>query len=119
MRAGDLRRRVLLQKRIVTQDTFGQQVTNWIDFLSGVPSDIQPLSGRELIAAQAVNAEVTHQIVVRYHPLLVDPIQNAALRIVYAPAAGVLRYFNVQSATNVDERNKQITFLAIEGLNKA
>lgn len=118
MRAGKLRRRVLIQKRVVTQDTFKQQVTNWLDFLTSVPADIQSLSGRELLAAQAVNAEVTHQIVLRFHPLLVDPVQNAALRVVYMPAAGVYRYFNVSSSINVDELNVEINLLAVEGLNK-
>lgn len=118
MRAGDLRRRVLVQKRVITQDSFKQQVTNWIDYLTSVPADIQSLSGRELIAAQAVNAEVTHQIVLRFHPLLVDPVQNAALRVVYEPAAGVYRYFNVQASINSDERNREINLLAVEGMNK-
>jgi SPP1 family predicted phage head-tail adaptor len=118
MRAGNLLRRVLIQKRVVTQDSFKQQVTNWIDFLTNVPADIQALSGRELIAAQAVNAEVTHLIVLRFHPLLVDPVQNAALRVVYQPAAGVYRYLNVSSSINVDERNVEINFLAAEGPNK-
>lgn len=117
MRVGTLRRRILIQIRQVTQDTYGQQVTNWIDLLTSVPADIQALSGRELIAAQAVNSEVTHQIVIRYHPLMADPIKVAAMRAIYVNE-GVTRYFNLQSSMNVDERNREIDLMAVEGLNK-
>ena len=117
MRAGDLRRRVLIQIHSTTQDTFGQQVTTWTDWLTNVPADIQPLSGRELIAAQAVNAEVTHMIVIRYHPQMADPIKVAAMRVIYVNA-GVTRYFNVASSINEDEKNRTINLMATEGLNR-
>lgn len=117
MRAGDLRRKILLQLRTVTQDTFGQQQIAWTDVLTNVPADIQSLSGRELEAARAINAEVTHEIVIRWHPLLADPIKVAAMRVIYV-ANDVTRYFNVLASMNVDERNRQITLMAAEGLNK-
>ena len=116
MRAGDLRRRVTIQTRDTTQDAYGQQVTTWTDYLTGVPADIQALSGRELLAAQAMVAEVSHQITVRYTSLLADPIKVAAMRVVYVNAS-VTRYFNISAAMNVDERNKQIDLLCSEGLN--
>lgn len=118
MRAGDLRRRILIQIQATTQDTFGQQQTAWSDWLTNVPADIQALSGRELISAQALNAEVTHLIVIRYHPLLADPVKVAAMRAIYVNA-GVTRYFNVKSAINVDERNREINLMAAEGLNNS
>lgn len=117
MRAGDLRRRVLIQIQQTTQDSFGQQQTAWLDYLTSVPADIQALSGRELIAAQAVNAAVTHQIVVRYTSRLADPVKVAAMRVIYQNDA-VTRYFNVTSAINVDERNREINLMAVEGLNQ-
>jgi SPP1 family predicted phage head-tail adaptor len=117
VRAGDLRRRVLFQKRVSTKDTFGQETLAWIDYLGNVPADIQALSGREQMAAQAVNASVSHSISVRYSSLLADPIAVAAMRVIYINA-GVTRYFNVASAMNVDERNKTISLTASEGLNQ-
>lgn len=36
MRAGDLRRRIVLQSRLATQDTAGQRVRAWTDYLAGV-----------------------------------------------------------------------------------
>ena len=116
VRAGNLRRRVTFQSRIVTKDTFGQQVTSWLDTLTNVPADIQALTGRELIAAQAVNATITHQIDIRYSRTLADPVKTAAMRMVYVNS-GVTRYFNPTSAINVDERNKLISIMASEGLS--
>lgn len=113
MRAGDLRRRVRVQTRATSQDSFGQQVTTWSDLLSSVPADIQPMTGRELIAAQATNTEITHQIELRYHTALSNPVAVAAMRVLYGS-----RVFEIRASMNVDERNRQITLLASEGANQ-
>ena len=116
VRAGDLRRKVVIQSRTTGQDTFGQQMVTWSDYMTGVPADIQSLTGRELIQAQAINASITHTIAIRYASQLADPIKVAAMRVVYLNA-GVTRYFNIVSCINVDERNKEINLMAVEGLN--
>lgn len=117
MRIGDLRRRVSFQTRTGGVDSFGQQQTTWSDLFTNVPAEIQSLSGRELLAAQAVNAEVSHMVTVRYHAGLASPSAVAGLRIVYVNA-GITRIFNIASAINVDERNRTIELLAFEGLNQ-
>lgn len=116
MRAGSLNRRVAIESRISGADTWGQPSTTWSSLLSGVPAAIEPLTGRELELAQSLNSEITTRITVRYHPQLANPAAVAALRIVYANA-GVTRYFNVQAARNLDERNRDIELLVSEGLN--
>ena len=116
MRAGTLRRSIDFQVRATTQDTFGQQQTTWADYLTGVRADIQPLSGRELLAAQAINASVTHQIDIRYSSALADPVAVARMRIKYVTPT-VTRYFNIASSINDNERNKQITLSVSEGEN--
>jgi len=107
MRAGELRRRVTIQQRTTTLDTYGGQSTAWTDFAKNVPCSISPLNGRELMAAQAVNSEVSHTISMRYLAGL-----TAAMRILYGT-----RVFNIQGVINVDERNREMTVLASEGLN--
>lgn len=115
MRIGNLRRRIAFQARSSTVDTFGQQQTTWSDAsgLSAVPAELEALAGRELQTAQAINAEVTHRITVRYHPLLGNPVAVAAMRINYTG-----RIFNILASMNVDERNREIEILASEGLNQ-
>jgi len=97
-------------------DGLGRQSTSWNDFMTGVPADIQSLSGRELVAAQAVHTEVTHLIVVRYVALLSNPIQVATMRVVYG-SGGTTRYFNIGAAINVDEMNREMHLYVSEGLN--
>lgn len=116
MRSGTLRRRVTLQTRDTVKDEYGQQVTSWTDYMAGVPADIEPLSGRELVAAQSIFAEVSHVVHVRYMTMLADPTKVAAMRIVYGNG-GVTRYFNIGAAINVEERNKEIQLFTSEGAN--
>lgn len=117
MRAGALRRRITFQVRSQTADSFGQQSTAWTDFLASVPGDVQPLSGRELIAGAAVNSEVTHLVTVRFHPSLTDPVKVAAMRATYFDGT-TTHYLNLGAAVNVDARNRQIDISAIEGPNQ-
>lgn len=111
MRAGDLRHRVTLQQRSTAADSLGQQLTTWTDLFT-VWAEIESLTARELLAAQAVQSEVSHRITVRYRAELANPIAVSPLRVVYKG-----RYFNIGGALNVDERNRTIELLAGEGLN--
>lgn len=114
MRAGQLRRRVTIQTRDSGKDSFGQQVTTWTTLLASVPADVQPMSGREMVAAAAVNSEVTHLVTVRFHPLLTDTVKVAAMRLTYTDGT-TTHTLNLSSVVNVDARNRQIDISAIEG----
>lgn len=62
---GHLNRRLTIQQRAATPDSFGQQSTTWSDLMT-VWACIKPLAGRELVSAQAINAETTHEVTIRY-----------------------------------------------------
>lgn len=66
MRAGDLRHRIQFQKLTPGIDPETQEPTPgvWVD-VAKVWAAIEPLSGREFIAAQAVQSEVVGRIVIR------------------------------------------------------
>lgn len=113
MRSGDLRHRVTFQKRATGEDPRdGAPLTGWVDVLTKVPVGIAALSGRELMAAKAMHAEISHQVDLRYHALLAVPKEVAAMRIVFGA-----RIFNIHAALPVDERRREIRILASEGLN--
>lgn len=116
MRAGALRRRIALQVRDTSKDDYGQQVATWTDYMTGVPAEIEPLSGRALEAARVMQSEVSHLITVRYTPMLANPLKIATMRAVYANG-GTTRYFDIGAAINVEERNKEIRIYASEGLS--
>lgn len=106
MRAGDLRKRVKIQQRGTTQDSFGQQITTWTD-VAEVWASIEPMSGRELMAAAAVQSETTHTVVIRYRPGIVP-----AMRINYGG-----RLFNIGAVIDENERHRMLTLICSEGLN--
>lgn len=107
LRSGDLRRRVTIQQRTATQDTFGQSSVTWTDLFS-CWADIQPMNGRELLAAQAQQFEVTHQVVIRWRSGV-----TPAMRVVYQG-----RFMDVQSVIDVDTQHRRLTLMCSEGLNR-
>jgi len=111
LRAGQMNRRITLQRPSTAQDTCGGPVRTWTD-LGTFWAEIQPLSGRELESAQRMASEVSHQIVVRYQAIFADTRQVAGYRAVYRS-----RIFNIHAALNEDESNVLITLLASEGLD--
>lgn len=66
MQSGKLRHRITLQRQGLSQDPqTGEMLPGWQD-VAAVWAGIEPLSARELIAAQAGQSEITARIVIRY-----------------------------------------------------
>lgn len=66
--ANRLRHRVRIESLTVSRDAFGAVVETWSTLHDSVPAEIVPLSGREFLAAQAVQNAVTARIVMRHVP---------------------------------------------------
>jgi|SRR5450830_567838 len=111
MRAGDLRRRIALQERGEAKDILGQPSTTWND-VGTVSAQIAALSGRELLAAQAVHVEVTHMVTIRYQKQFSSSRRMAAMRLLYDG-----RIFNIHASMDPDERHQMIELSCSEGLN--
>jgi len=107
---GALNRRVTLQSPTITQDTMGGEVATWAD-VATVWAYINPLAGHELVNAQAVYAEVTHLMVIRWQSIFADPQAVARMRVVYAG-----RHFNIGSAIDIDMAHRWIALSVQEGL---
>lgn len=93
--AGKLRHRVSLQRQQLTQNAAtGEMTTTWV-VVAEAWASIEPLSARELLAAQAMQSQVTARIVMRkreidaswrivsgtkrynIHGILTDPVSGA------------------------------------------
>lgn len=109
--AGELNRRVTVQARATTQDTYGGQDFIWTDLFTAWAS-INPMSGRELVAAQAAQSDSTHEIKMRYRSEFANPTEVQKYRILYKA-----RIFNVKASMNQEERNRVVVLQAQEGLN--
>lgn len=68
MQAGRLRHRVTIEELLTEQDSDGATVEAWTPIGPPVSAEIVALSGRELIAAQAVQSKVSTRIRIRYRP---------------------------------------------------
>lgn len=79
--SGDLKHRVTIQKRTMTSNGFGGWVETWTDICT-VWGNYNPLSGRELLAQQQVNAQITVDVQIRYREDIL-PLAVPIRRIVY------------------------------------
>ena len=109
MRVGALIHRVQLQNFVAaspSQNAIGEPDGTWTTFAT-VPASIEPLRGRELIAAQATQSEVTGTIRIRYNASV-----TAKTRVLFGARA-----FDVLGVINPDEANWQLALLVKEGTN--
>ena len=86
-----------------TQDSYGQLVESWTTFLA-TPASMITTGGRELYAAQKVNAETTAVFKMWYEPGI-----DAKMWIMYGS-----RKFNILAINNVDEQNQFLLISAKE-----
>ncbi|NBF13087.1 phage head closure protein [Pseudomonas sp. Fl4BN1] len=84
MRAGDLRHRITFQQLLPGVDPETQEPTDgvWVD-VATVQAAITPLSGREFIAAKAVNSEVVGRIVIRYRADIKASMRGLSRGLIY------------------------------------
>jgi SPP1 family predicted phage head-tail adaptor len=64
--AGRLRHRVDIEDLVTAQDSNGDITQTWQSFAESVPAAVEPLSGRELVQAQAVQSEISARITIRF-----------------------------------------------------
>lgn len=106
MRAGRLRRTATLQQRAETVDGFGQPSLTWSD-VATVYADVRALSGRELLAAEAIKSEINVEIHLRYRA---DVTAQQRFLI------GSTKY-NIHAVLDQDGRRRQLVCLCSTGLN--
>lgn len=65
LRAGRLNKRVLIQTKTSTENSFGEEVVTWVD-VDTVWAGIEPLSSKEFVESDQQNFELITRIVIRY-----------------------------------------------------
>lgn len=110
MRSGNLRHRVTLQQLVAgspQQDAGGAPDEAWTDVVT-VWADIQPLKGRELLAAQQVQSEVSGTVRIRYRSGV-----TPAMRAKFGT-----RYYDILAAIDPGERHRELLLYTREGVNR-
>lgn len=111
MRAGQLRHRVTIQSLVggsPSRDSGGATEESWAD-LATVYAAVEPLRGRELIAAQQVVSEVSGTIRIRYRD---DLTITSKMRCVFES-----RNFEILAAVDPQERHRELVLYVREGPN--
>lgn len=105
MQAGIMRQRVTLQRVARTQDPdTGEMANGWAD-VGQMWASVEPVSGREFIAGQATQNEVTARIVIRYRPGV-----TAAMRAVHR---GVI--YNIEAVLPDPRSGREYLTLMVSG----
>ena len=106
MSAGKYRRRVTFQQRVNTTDSFGQSSVAWTDLFT-LWAAVEPLSGREILAAGAERAEDMYRIVIRYRTGI-----TTQMRIKYGG-----KVFDITSETDILSKHKETEIMCKSGVN--
>lgn len=108
MSIGERRHRVVFQTATISADDFGEPTKAWTTLCTSWAM-VQPLKGRELFAAQQVQAQVTTRIVTR------DRSELASL----SPedrATWDGHTYDIKSIIHRDHRRHELEILAVEHL---
>jgi SPP1 family predicted phage head-tail adaptor len=106
--ASDLPHRVRIQTpSSYASDGGGGQRVTWAD-LATVWAAITPGAGREFMAAQQLQPDLTHSVTIRYR-IGVTPKQRLLCK-----TGGRTRSFTVHSVVDVDEAHEQLMLLCSE-----
>lgn len=108
MLAAKLRHRVDIEEFTEIQDSDGAIEETWIAILTNQAAEIVPLSGREFIAAQSVQAGVTTRITLRYN---IETVTEA-MRIVHGTDI-----YNIKAVLPDKTLRRHITVMAQKGVN--
>ena len=100
---GKLRHRITLQDYVSSKNSFGEESKVWSDFAE-VSASVEPLSGKELFAAQQLHAETTTQIIIRYIEGL-----NTKMRVIFKS-----KEYDILHISNKGERNVAMYLLCKE-----
>lgn len=90
MRAGDLRHRVTIQAATEIQDAYGEAIPTWTD-VSTVWASVEPLSGREYLAARQEQQEVRTRITIRWRPGM-----KPGNRVLWTDHGGVTHVYDIE-----------------------
>lgn len=106
LEAGRLRHRVRLEELVTTLDDNGVQLQEWQNRGDRFCA-IEPLSGREYLAAASIQSKITGKLVMRYRPNI-----NARHRIVKGQ-----RIYNIEAVLpDPDTEYEYVTLLCSEGV---
>lgn len=102
---GMLNKRIIIQRKTLTPDSLGGFTEVWSQ-IANPWAHIKPMSGRELIHADKIDATAVSRFIIRYNPNLLE-----SDRVLYRGT-----YYNIRSLINVDEKDEYTEVTAERGV---
>ena len=102
MRAGPLRDRVQIMRKVVTRNTIGDEVPTW-ELVREVWASVEPLRGREYISLREAQSDLTTRIRMRYTPDI-----GTAMRVVSGDST-----YDIDSIVDVKNRHRELELLCV------
>lgn len=103
MRIGDLRHRIKLQTAARVSDGAGGYTVTWTDTAT-IWASVEPVSGREPYAANQLQGQVSHKVLIRYRTGV-----SHGMRVLFGT-----RTFDVQAVLNDKEGDESLTLYCQE-----
>ena len=100
MKAGQLDQRVTVERFSRTEDELGQPIESWAPLFTCWAA-VEPLTGREYLAAQAAVSEVTARIRMRFRPWM-----TAQDRVIHN---GTI--YMIESLVDVRSENRELVLM--------
>nr|WP_297388256.1 phage head closure protein [uncultured Roseateles sp.] len=95
-----------IERMTNASDGAGGQTKTWATHVAGVRAFVKPLSGREVVHSQRLDAQVSHRIMMRY-------------RADFTPRDRIVfkgRAMQVRAIINLEERDRWFEVMADEGV---
>ena len=110
MNIGRLSKRVAICKFVDAEDAMGQS-TQKLSKVAEVWGDINPIRGTEFYELKKIQSKVTHKCYIRWYAAYADINSNWFLMV-----DG--KYFDIDSAIDVDYQHKMLEIRCYERINK-
>ena len=101
MKAGQLDQRIVIERLVEGHDELGQPINQWLPIITGAWAHVEPLVGREYLAAAALVAEVTARIRMRYRPGI-----TAADRVIHGGTT-----YGITSVADVHSSRRELVLM--------
>lgn len=103
MQAGKLNQQIVIQSYTPTRNSIGEELIKTWSTVATVWASVDPLSGRELLAARDIRAEVTTRIRIRYRTGL-----TPKMRIVHGSST-----YEISEVVNRTTANRDLELLCV------
>lgn len=109
MRAGRLRERISIQRRVNSLNDHGESKGVW-SVITETWAAVEPISGREFFSAQQIQSDITTRIVCRYANSLAgvkpqDRIQHGLI------------HYDIRSVIDLDSRHRELQFMCTQHID--